>query len=78
MFGHASFVVSMEIHFFLLDFFTLAVVLFSSDVVKSHDVLFIVTVASVCTIDDYFFPVVAMFILSFAMSKGLHSCLKSC
>lgn len=81
MFGHASFVVSMEMHFFLPNFFTLAVISFFSDVVKSHDVLMRVSVACVCTIGGYFFPAVAMFILSFMMSfaKGLlYPCLKSC
>ena len=73
--GYALFVVSWRC---ILQSRFLAVVSFSSEVLNSHDALIIVSAAPVCTIDSYFFPAVAMFILPFAMSKGFHACLKSC
>lgn len=78
MFEHAPFLVPTEMHFFLPYLFTLAVISFYSDIVKSHDDH--ISVVSVCTIGGDFFPAVAMFTLSFIMSfaKGLHPCLKSC
>lgn len=72
--GLVSFIASMEMHSW---FFTLVVVLFSSDLLNSHEALTIISGTPVYAIVGPFFPVTEMFIMPFAMSKGIHLCLKS-